>query len=42
MDLNNFSGTGTFDFLGPVQLLVFEGKPASPDVAIKLADQAYS
>lgn len=38
---NNFRGTGSFTFLGAVQLLVFNDEPATLDATIKLSKHSY-
>jgi hypothetical protein len=38
---NNFKGNGSFNFLGPVHLLIFNGKPATLDATIALSKQPY-
>jgi RNA polymerase sigma factor (sigma-70 family) len=38
---NDFIGDGTFNFLGPVSLLIFSDEPVKPGSKIKLSKQQY-
>ena len=38
---NNFVGDGSFNFLGPVHLLIFNEEPITPGTTVKLSNQPY-
>jgi len=41
IEKNHFSGEGDFKFLGPIHLLIFNGKKVDPGTYLTLVDHAY-